>query len=220
MLSFTEENYIKAIYSLAKETKEAVTTTSIAERLQTTPGSVSDMLKKLSVKKLINHEKYQGVVLTETGKSFALNIIRKHRLWEVFLVDKLEFKWDEVHEIAEQLEHIQSEKLIERLDKFLGHPTSDPHGDPIPNVNGKMRELKTIPLNELPVKKEAIVTGVKESSAVFLQYLNKVGIGIGTKIKINDVVEFDGSAEVSVNKNKSVMLSKTVSKNILVQNIS
>ena len=219
MLTFVEENYLKAIYHLSIESNDKVTTNSIAGQIQTTPGSVTEMIKKLSTKKLIKHEKYQGVILTEEGKKVALGIIRKHRIWEVFLVNKLEFAWDEVHEIAEQLEHIQSDKLIEKLDKFLGHPTTDPHGDPIPTVNGKMRETKNISLIELSLKTETIVTGVKESSASFLKYLNKLGIGIGTKIKVTDIVEFDGSIEVSINKTKVVTLSKEVGKNVLVQKV-
>lgn len=220
MLSNTEENYIKAIYSLSGEGKESVATNSIADQLETTPSSVTDMIKKLSVKKFINHEKYQGVTLTDPGKSIALNIIRKHRLWEVFLVEKLKFQWDEVHEIAEQLEHIQSEKLIQRLDEFLGFPTSDPHGDPIPDNNGKIKEVKKYPLNKMSVGEEGILVAIKESNPKLLQYLNKVGIVLRDIISVKDIIEYDGSFQISINKTKTIMVSKEVVKNILIQKVS
>lgn len=143
MNSLTEENYIKAIYKLCEKSADAVSTNAIAEKMHTKAASVSDMLKKLSKKKLINYRKYQGVTLTAKGEKLALAIVRKHRLWELFLVQKLNFKWDEVHDIAEQLEHIQSDELVKRIDKFLDHPKFDPHGDPIPDVNGKLHPQRS-----------------------------------------------------------------------------
>lgn len=217
MLTFVEENYLKAIYRLSVNSKESVTTTAIADQLKTSPGSVTDMAKKLSAKKLIHHEKYQGVELTDTGKSVALSVIRKHRLWEVFLVEKLEFSWDEVHEVAEQLEHIHSDKLIEKLDKFLGFPTTDPHGDPIPDINGKIKQVKKQPLEEIKIGDKVKFVAVKESDPKFLQYLDKVGMVLGDKIAVQDIIEYDGSYQIAVNRAKPLMISKEVAKNILVQ---
>lgn len=216
MLTFVEENYLKAIYHLSIEAEDKVTTSSIAEEIETTPGSVTDMIKKLSNKELINHEKYQGVVLTDEGKKIALTIIRKHRLWEVFLVNKLGFSWDEVHEIAEQLEHIQSDKLTERLDIFLGHPTTDPHGDPIPDINGKIKSLKKIPLSKLQKGQSGVFTGVKKSDPELLRYLDKMQIELGGKLTITDIIQFDGSIQITC-KEIQVMVSKQIADNLLVE---
>lgn len=218
MLTNTEENYIKAIYHLSADHK-AVRTNAISEVMNTTPASVSDMLKKLSDKSYIHYEKYQGVSLTRKGKTEALQVVRKHRLWEVFLVEKLQFNWDEVHEIAEQLEHIQSKLLIERLDNFLGYPTSDPHGDPIPNAKGEMPVLRQVLLSELEVNGKAKVMGMKEHSPAFLQYLDKLGITIGATVKVMDRVIFDASVELKVNDKKTMVVSHEVAKNILVSPI-
>jgi DtxR family transcriptional regulator, Mn-dependent transcriptional regulator len=168
MLTYTEENYLKAIYHLSDHGKSEVSTNAISDSLKTKPASVSDMLRKLSDKNVINYIKYQGVTLTAKGKKEALQIIRKHRLWEVFLVEKLKFNWDEVHEIAEQLEHIQSKLLIKRLDEFLGFPQHDPHGDPIPNEDGEMTPKKQVSLSEVRVGSQGIVMGLKETSPLFL----------------------------------------------------
>lgn len=216
MLTFVEENYLKAIYHLSIESGDKVTTSSISEEIETTPGAVTDMIKKLSGKKLIKHERYQGVKLTEDGKKIALTIIRKHRLWEVFLVNKLEFTWDEVHEIAEQLEHIKSDKLTERLDKFLGHPTIDPHGDPIPDTNGRIKSLKKIPLSKLQKGESGVFTGVKKSDPELLRYLDKMKIELGGKLQIKDVIEFDGSIQIAC-KGKQVMVSKQIADCLLVE---
>ncbi len=215
MLTYTEENYIKAIYHLSVDNK-SVRTNAISEVMQTKPASVSDMLKKLSDKSYIHYEKYQGVSLTKKGKTEALQVIRKHRLWEVFLVEKLSLNWDEVHEIAEQLEHIQSKLLIERLDSFLGFPTSDPHGDPIPNAKGEIPVLKQIPLSETEIGMHCKVMGMKEHSAAFLQYLDKLGLTIGTSITVVDRIIFDASMELKVNNKKTTVVSYEVAKNILV----
>ena len=216
MLTLVEENYLKAIFNLSLEAEDKVTTTSIAEEINTTPGSVTDMIKKLSGKKLIKHERYQGVKLTVEGEKIALAIIRKHRLWEVFLVNKLDFSWDEVHEIAEQLEHIRSDKLTERLDKFLGYPTTDPHGDPIPDMNGKIKSLKNIPLSKLRKGESGIFTGVKKSDPELLRYLDKMKIELGGKLSVTDVIEFDGSIQINT-KGKQVMVSKQIADNLLVE---
>lgn len=215
MNSFTEENYLKAIYKLL-ENETVVTTNAIAEKMSTKAASVTDMLKKLSDKKLINYQKYQGVSLTTKGEKVALNIIRKHRLWEMFLVEKLSFKWDEVHDLAEQLEHIDSDKLIAQIDKFLNYPKFDPHGDPIPDANGKFQLQKSVPLSNLKLNEHCIMTGVVDHSSAFLQYLDKSGIVLGNDIKIKEVIAFDKSLQITVNKKNTLFISNEVAKNILV----
>lgn len=215
MNSFTEENYLKAIYKLL-ENETVVTTNAIAEKMNTKAASVTDMLKKLSDKKLINYQKYQGVSLTAKGEKVALMIIRKHRLWEMFLVEKLSFKWDEVHDVAEQLEHIDSDKLIAQIDKFLNFPKFDPHGDPIPDANGKFQLQKSVPLSNLKLSEHCIMTGVVDHSSAFLQYLDKSGIVLGNDIKIKEVIAFDKSLQITVNKKNTLFISNEVAKNILV----
>lgn len=217
MNSFTEENYIKAIYKLIESEGDTVSTNAIAEKMDTKAASVTDMLKKLFSKKLINYQKYQGVTLTPKGEKVALNIIRKHRLWEMFLVEKLDFKWDEVHDVAEQLEHINSEKLIEQIDKFLNYPKVDPHGDPIPDAKGKLNIPKSQLLSKFKKNDVCIMTGVVDHSPAFLQYLDKSGITLGNEIKIKDVVAFDHSLQITINKGGTIFISNEVAKNILVK---
>ena len=218
MNSFTEENYLKAIYKLNEKHGDAVSTNSIAELINTKAASVTDMLKKLSDKKLINYQKYQGVTLTGKGEKVALNIIRKHRLWEMFLLEKLDFKWDEVHDLAEQLEHINSDKLIEQIDKFLNYPKFDPHGDPIPDANGKIQQQKSKSLSNYKKNDMLVMTGVVDHSAAFLQYLDRSGLALGDEIKIKDIVEFDRSLQIIINKKNPMYISNDVAKNILVIN--
>lgn len=216
-LSFTEENYLKAIYSLSERKESFDTSTNeIAERIKTKPPTVSDMLRKLTEKKLVSYEKYKRVQLTKAGKQVAILIIRKHRLWEVFLHDKLHFAWDEVHEVAEQLEHIHSEELILRLEKFLGFPKYDPHGDPIPSANGELSPIQRATLSEVEEGKSYQVVGVKDSSTLFLQYLQQINVGIGTKIKVIEKIAFDGSLRISLKKNQPLTVSKKFSDNVLV----
>jgi DtxR family Mn-dependent transcriptional regulator len=215
-LTVAEENYLKAIYHLSDEGKKSVSTNDIAGEIQTKPASVSDMLRRLSEKHVIEYRKYYGLQITESGKQLALQTIRKHRLWEVFLVDKLQFAWDEVHEVAEQLEHIQSPLLIQRLDAFLNYPKFDPHGDPIPDEYGDVRSRPRIPLNEMNIDQVGQIVAVKDSSAAFLRYLDKVGAYIGARIKVLDKVEFDGSVEILVDQKKTLFMSKDVASNILV----
>ena len=216
MNSFTEENYIKAIYKLIEAEGDTVSTNAIAEKMDTKAASVTDMLKKLFSKKLINYQKYQGVTLTPKGEKLALTIIRKHRLWEMFLVEKLNFKWDEVHDVAEQLEHINSDKLIEQIDKFLNYPKVDPHGDPIPDAKGKLNITKSQSLSKFNKNDVCIMTGVVDHSPAFLQFLDKSEIALGNEIKIKDVVEFDRSLQVTINKRNTLFISNDVAKNILV----
>ena len=218
MNTFTEENYLKAIYKLSLTKGVAVSTNYIASQVNTKAATVTDMLKKLADKNLIVYQKYQGVTLTDSGKKTALAIVRKHRLWEFFLVEKLRFKWDEVHDIAEQLEHIRSDELINELDRFLGFPKFDPHGDPIPDKNGKMTQSKSSPLSSIKHKNKLVVKGVEDHSKAFLQYLNKTGIFLGDTISLSKTIDYDKSVEVSL-KNKKIFLSHDAAKNILVEKL-
>lgn len=215
MNSFTEENYIKAIYHLSEDGKKAVNTNSIAELTNTKASSVTDMLKKLAEKELINYMRYQGVTLTERGRMTAIAIIRKHRLWELFLVEKLQFKWDEVHDIAEQLEHIKSEALVDRLEQFLGNPRVDPHGDLIPDKHGKFHKKDLIRISKMQPEDQGIISGVSEHSPRFLQYLEKTGLILGNKIIVHEIIEFDGSVILSL-ENKEITISREAAKNILI----
>jgi DtxR family Mn-dependent transcriptional regulator len=214
--SFTEENYLKAIYKLSIASNAAASTNQIAAQVNTKAATVTDMLKKLAEKKLIIYHKYQGVTLSDKGRRIAISIVRKHRLWEVFLVEKLNFKWDEVHDIAEQLEHIKSDELVDELDKYLGFPKFDPHGDPIPDKNGKISVLKSMPLAGMKQKGKYIFTGVEDHSKSFLQYISKTGISLGDTIQLNEINEYDKSITATV-KNKQVFLSYEAAKNILVE---
>lgn len=215
-MTFSEENYLKTIYHLTHFSEMEVSTNAIAEKVETKASSVTDMLKKLADKGLLNYIKYQGVSLTEKGKLMAKMIVRKHRLWEVFLVEKLDFSWDEVHDIAEQLEHIKSEKLINKLDDFLGNPTEDPHGDPIPDANGNIIKIEKLLLSELSQNQIGICVGVKDSSADFLKYLDKNGIALGSKIEILVKEDFDLSLKIKVNS-KELMISNKIASNLFVK---
>src|ERR1043165_3515684 len=214
--SVTEENYIKAIYHLSEDGDETISTNAIAGQVNATAASVTDMLKKLREKKIITYEKYQGVRVTREGEKIAKSVVRKHRLWEVFLVEKLGYGWDKIHEIAEQLEHIQSEELIEKLDKFLGYPQFDPHGDPIPDASGNIKAIKQTLLAKMKPGDKGKVVGVKDSSSKLLQYLDSIEIHLGTAIEIIEVIEFDNSFVVKLGKHKNVTLSKLAAQNIMV----
>jgi DtxR family Mn-dependent transcriptional regulator len=217
MLTFTEENYLKAIYHLeiSSEKKETSTNT-IADHLAIKPATVTAMLKKLNHKKYVSYQKYGKVSLSKTGLEIALQIVRKHRLWEVFLVDKLDFTWDEVHEIAEQLEHIQSAKLIDRLDKYLKFPAIDPHGDPIPNTKGVINKQTKTSLCDAKIGKMYKVMAVKDSSSEFLQYLMQLHITLATKIKVLSKIEFDNSLIIEINGKKEIVISEKFSQNIII----
>jgi DtxR family Mn-dependent transcriptional regulator len=218
MYTLAEENYLKAIYHLELKIVGEISTNAIAESMETKPSSVTDMVQKLAEKKMLVYKRYKGAQLTEIGRKVAANVIRKHRLWEVFLVEKLNFQWDEVHEIAEQLEHIQSEELIKRLDKFLGSPDFDPHGDPIPDEYGVLKPTEKKLLSEIDKNEQGVCVGVKESSPEFLQYLDKKKISIGTRITVLGKEFFDGSMVLRVG-NEQFFLSKTVAENIYVQTL-
>lgn len=214
--SVSEENYIKGIYHLQQQSG-LVNTNSLAAEMQTKAASVTDMLKKLSAKKILQYEKYKGFKLTDNGKKIALSVVRKHRLWEYFLVEKLGFEWDKVHDIAEELEHISSNELIERLQQFLGNPSFDPHGDPIPDSNGKIPKLNQQNLLALPLNKTATVSSVGNQSPQMLEMLKHYGISIGTTIKITKHFAFDGSLEIKVLKQPACIISQLIAKNIFVR---
>ena len=216
MFSQAEENYLKAIYSLELEHDKGVSTNLIAEKMLTKASSVTDMIRKLSDKSLVDYVKYKGVHLTEEGHSVAVSTIRKHRLWESFLVNKLGFKWDEVHDIAEQLEHIKSESLVNRLDEFLGFPKVDPHGDPIPDKDGYIYKQDQVQLSTLKPTETAQITAVKDSSDDFLRYLNQREIAIGDRLKVESIELFDRSMQLTI-EGKDLSISSQVSKNILVK---
>ncbi len=216
LLSPTEENYLKAILKLSLENDELVGTNAISNRMDIAAASVTDMLKKLSDKKLIKYEKYKGVALTEEGQKLANNLVRKHRLWETFLVDTLGFAWDEVHDIAEQLEHVKSERLILKLDNFLGNPKFDPHGDPIPDSSGEIQTRKRMILAETSLHNTVIVLGVRDSSSSFLQFLNKLNISLGSHLEVMELQEYDLSMKIKLNGCEEITLSKQVCENLYV----
>lgn len=214
--STAEENYIKAIFHL-QQADANVTTNEVASELNTKPASVTDMLKKLKQKKILNYEKYQGFRLSTEGKKIALNIVRKHRLWEFFLVEKLEFGWDEVHEMAEELEHLTSTKLIDKLDAFLGYPKFDPHGDPIPDVNGKMAARKQVNLIDLPLNQKAEVSAVASQSSELLELLKHKNIQIGTKIMVKQKFAFDHSLDIKIDKQNPFTISQQLAQVLMVK---
>ena len=214
-VSSSKENYLKAIYHLQEE-DGSVSTNALAKELDTRAASVTDMLKKLKTQKLLLYEKYQGFRLSPEGRKMAIQIIRKHRLWECFLVDKLNFGWEEVHEMAEELEHITSKRLIDRLDEFLGFPKSDPHGDPIPDINGKMSPKKQVSLLELPVNVVGIVSNITDQSTEMLELLSHKGISLGTKLEIKKRFSFDNSIEIRIKNMAAITISDTVAKNVFV----
>ena len=217
-LSKSEENYLKSIFNLSEFGNKQVTTNSISKILNIEPASVTDMIKKLSKKNLIYHEKYKGSTISKSGIKIALQIIRRHRLWEVFLYDKLNFKWDKIHDIAEELEHVSSEELIDNLDKFLKYPKIDPHGDPIPNKLGEMNFVDKISISDLNVNENGIVSRIINEDEEFFNLLKKLKIEIGTEVKIIDKIEYDESIEILINK-KTVIISKDIANNIKITKI-
>lgn len=215
-MTISEENYLKVIYHLSQVSPKGVNTNAIAGMLETKASSVTDMMKKLSEKELVIYKKYQGVTLTEEGFLSAKMIVRKHRLWEVFLVEKLGFAWDEVHEIAEELEHIKSEVLINKLDFFLGFPEYDPHGDPIPNEDGVIKKVNKMLLSEAKIDQLYVCVGVKDSSSEFLKYLDKQKIALGTSITVKEKEVFDNTLTVELN-NQKISISHKIATNIFVK---
>lgn len=217
MATVTEENYIKAIYKITETNQGSANTNAIAAHLKTSPASVTDMLKRLSEKEYFHYEKYKGVYLTTKGIKMATQLVRRHRLWEVFLVDKLGFSWEQVHDIAEELEHVESDDLISRLDDYLGNPKYDPHGDPIPNAEGKFTIRSQVPLKTLEVGHTGIVVGVREHNTPFLEYLNSQKVALGTKIKVLEHIAFDHSMTIQISDAKEQTISHKASSNIYVK---
>jgi DtxR family transcriptional regulator, Mn-dependent transcriptional regulator len=214
-LSESEENYIKSIYNLQEKT-ENVNTNTLAKYLNTSAASITDMLKKLKLKKLLEYKKYYGFRLNVAGKKEALKIIRRHRLWEFFLVAKLGMEWEKVHDIAEELEHVSSIALIEKLDNYLGKPKIDPHGDPIPDEKGNIPVLNQIILTELPAKKSAIVSSISNQTTEMMEMLNHYNIRIGSQIKVLKSFAFDGSLEIKLAKKPECIISGIIAQNIFV----
>ena len=217
MISQAEENYLKAIFKISEREAKAANTNAVAAELKTTAASVTDMLRKLAEKELIFYEKYRGVTLTTEGVRAATLLIRKHRIWEVFLCDRLGYAWDECHDMAEQLEHIQSEDLIDRLDEFLGKPKFDPHGDPIPDRDGQITERQQCLLSVLTVGQKGVVVGVDAHSPAFLQHLNRIGLVLGVKVEILEIFDFDGSMRLRLNNAAEIVVSDRVSSGVFVK---
>lgn len=216
MPSETEENYLKAIFKIGQRTTYPVSTNAIAQELGTSAASVTDMLKRLAEKSYVRYEKYKGAHLTDTGDSVARQLVRKHRLWEVFLVEKLDFSWSEVHDIAEQLEHIQAPTLTERLSDFLGNPKYDPHGDPIPDASGRMEQRHGGLLCDAPVREQVVIVGVREHSNPFLEYLEQQGLVLGTRLTVLERYAYDDSARVTRSDGATLSLSDKVCRQLYV----
>ena len=215
-LTFTEENYLKAIIVLSGRTRGRVANQSIAGELKINPATVTEMLRRLRDKKLVEYSRSTGAILTKAGKEVALKVVRKHRLWETFLVRKMDFTWAEVHEVAEQLEHLQSDKLIEQLDHLLGHPRFDPHGDPIPDGNGKLPRLKALPLSERESGRKYRLVAVADNSHAFLMLLDTLHLGLNDIIEVNSIREYDRSLDVTLNGKTRTLLSREISLKLLV----
>lgn len=217
MISHAEENYLKAIFKISEKEAKAASTNAIAAELQTTAASVTDMLKRLAEKNLIAYEKYRGVELSGEGNRLATALIRKHRLWEVFLVEKLGFAWDEVHDLAEQLEHVQGDDLVNRLDNFLGHPKFDPHGDPIPDAEGRWAFRPQVLLSSLKPGDRGVITGVDDHSSAFLQYLDQLGLTLGAGLELVERIPYDQSLRIRTQDGREMTLSEKVGQNLFIK---
>lgn len=219
MLSYTEENYLKALLMLSFQNEERpeAGTNEMAAYLGVKPATATDMLKKLKEKELVTYQKYGKILLTALGRKKGIAILRKHRLWETFLYEKLDFSWDEVHEVAEQLEHIQSAKLVDKLEEFLNFPEFDPHGDPIPKANGEIPAIDKVLLAEIKTGESCKVVAVKDTSALFLQYLEKLKVTIGTRIKVLEVIDFDGSLSIQIEKEEARSVSMKFAESLFVK---
>jgi DtxR family Mn-dependent transcriptional regulator len=216
MNTLSEENYLKTIFRLSQKSGEKISPTAIAEALGNNAASVVDMIRKLTDKQLIEYDKKKGVRLTAQGLKDSILIVRKHRLWEVFLLEKLGFHWDEIHDIAEELEHVSNASLADRLDEFLGFPEYDPHGDPIPKANGKLPKTFTVSLADVKTGTSCKVAAVRDTSSSFLQYLLKLGIGIGTPVQVLEKIEFDQSLVIRINEQDETTVSQRFSESILI----
>jgi DtxR family transcriptional regulator, Mn-dependent transcriptional regulator len=220
MISQTEENYLKAIYKITERDNKAASTNAIAAAMNTKAASVTDMFNRLKTKNLVHYSKAKGVTLTTEGGDLATSLIRKHRIWEVFLCEKLGYTWDECHDLAEELEHVQDNDLTNRLDRFLGFPRFDPHGDPIPDAEGNFTPRTQVLLIEMKVGEKGVIVGVQEHSSTFLQYLDKQKLTLGVELSILEVFEFDGSIKLNLKETGDVIVSSRVSQNLFLKKIS
>jgi len=217
-LTAIEENYLKYTFQLSELSEDGVVKTNdLAYKLNHSAASVTDMLKKLSAKKLVLYKKYYGASLSKSGLQIAVKVLRKHRLWETFLVKNLKFTWDKIHDIAEQLEHIQSDELIDRMDEYLGYPKFDPHGDPIPDKHGNISLPNVICLADAKLKKQYLLANVNDDSAAFLKYLNKIQLQLNDKIKIVEKEEFDDTIQIIINEKKQLIISRDAALNMFVK---
>lgn len=216
-ITTAEEDYLKAIFKIAEKENKAAATNKLAEALGTSAASITDMIKKLADKNLVNYTKYYGVTLTQEGSKVATALIRRHRLWEYFLVEKLRFPWHEVHTIAEQLEHIKSDDLLSRLDAFLNYPKFDPHGDPIPNAEGKFTLKTQFPLSEGKSSGRYILSGLKENNDIFLKHLSDLGIKLGSKITVLEISDFDKTAKITLDNRNEVIIGSQTTTNLMVR---
>jgi len=221
MLSIAEENYLKAIYKIVQhQGVTCVSTNTLAQEMGTRAASVTDMVQRLADKSLLTYQKYRGVVLTREGQHLAILLLRKHRLWESFLVDKLGFRWDQVHELAEQLEHIQSEELIERLDAYLDYPRFDPHGDPIPNEQGNFFLRQQVALSVVETKGKSMrVLAVRQHRPEFLRYLDSLHLKPGCMLELLEKNAFDLSMEVLINGSRRQWITHETAQDIFVKPI-
>lgn len=218
-LTISEENHLKAIFKLSQKSGGRVSTNDISKEMNTAAASVTDMIQRLAEKGYVDYKRYKGTQLSEDGMQTAMKLVRKHRLWEVFLHDKLQFGWEEVHDIAEQLEHIQSTQLTDRLDRFLGFPKFDPHGDPIPSANGSFTIRNQIELSKLEVEDHGLVVGVKEHSTDFLKMLEKLDLLLGRRIHVITKHDFDRSMEVQLDNGANISVSNDVASNVFIKPI-
>jgi DtxR family Mn-dependent transcriptional regulator len=214
LLTSTEENYLKAVFALAQP---RIGTNALADRVQTKASSATDMIQRLAEKGLVEYERYRGVGLTPSGRVAAAAVIRRHRLWEVFLAEKLGFGWHEVHDLAEELEHVQSPELIRRLDAFLDTPSYDPHGDPIPRADGTWPTAAGIRLDQVPVGQHFSVAGAADRTDELLDYLHRVGMVPGTEWTLSEIVPFDGTRTVQTRSGRTLDLSALAARHVLVQ---
>ncbi len=216
MGSLTEENYIKSVYSLSQATGEVIVS-ELAKKLQVKPPTVNSMMKKLALKKWVVYAPYKGIKVTEKGKKEALSIIRRHRLAELFLVNVMKLGWEEVHDIAEQLEHVESNRFYDRIDEMLGYPKFDPHGEPIPDVNGKILNDKRIPLNQAKENVTVKIVAVADDKKSFLDHLNDKGLKIGEKVLVKRKEAYDGSVVLVSKAKVELMITHQVAERILVE---
>jgi len=218
VLTSVEENYLKYMFQLSETTENGIVKTNdLAYKLNHSAATVTDMLKKLYAKKLVVYKKYYGASLSKSGLHIAIRVLRKHRLWETFLVKNLKFTWDKIHDIAEQLEHIQSDELVDRMDEYLGYPKFDPHGDPIPDKHGNISLPNVICLADAKLKKQYVLANVNDDSATFLKYLNKIQLQLNDKIKIIDKEEFDDTIQIIINDKKQLIISRDAALNMFVK---